>query len=380
MPASPISQRISRKANHPVRLFLSRGVRIGLAVLGMLLSAASTPVSAESADDAARLYSFKEPHMGTEFTLRVWTQQGRVEELTPLTRKAFDRVAELNRICSDYLPESELNEFARAPSGEPIPVSRELFTLFSLGLELARRTDGAFDPTAGPLVRLWRLSRKNRSLPTPDQIARARARTGPHLLELDPLERTIVKRADGMLFDLGGIAKGYAADEALEILKEGGFPRALVAASGDIAAGDPPPGEPGWRVGVETLRAAEDAESMQTVLLANRAISTSGDRRQFVEIEGTRYSHIVSPDTGLGLTERIGATVIAPDATTTDSHATAVTVMGRKEGLKFIENQREIECQIAVLRNGREVVERSDGFSRFEPTNEEANEGALAPP
>src|SRR5690606_3111523 len=103
-------------------------------------------------------------------------------------------------------------------------------------------TDGAFDVTAGPLVRLWRKAKRDRALPSPEQIASAKARTGFRHLVLDPEKRTITKQIDGMLFDLGGIAKGYAADAALALLKARGFPRALVAASGDIVTGDPPPG------------------------------------------------------------------------------------------------------------------------------------------
>jgi len=145
-------------------------------------------------------------------------------------------------------------------------------------------------------------------------------------------------------------------------LRKGGFPRSLVAASGDIALGDPPPGKKGWTVGIETLDLDVSPEEMQTITLSNAAISTSGDSRQAIEIDGVRYSHIVDPKTGLGLTERIGASIIAPNATTSDSYATAVSILGEKEGLKFIRNTRDVECQIVKIRNGREVFTRSDGF------------------
>lgn len=326
-----------------------------------------------------QLLTFKEPHMGVEFTIRIWARQGEVEEATLLARDAFVRVAELNRICSDYLPESELNDLARAPAGEPVPVSRDLYHLFDKAKLLSEQTDGAFDVTAGPLIRLWKLSRKNRSLPSPEQLARAHARTGSHLLELDPIQRTITKRSEGMLFDLGGIAKGYAADEALGILQNGGFPRALVAASGDIVVGDAPPGKKGWTIGLETLDLGKELSDLPTIILVNQAVSTSGDTRRYFEHDGVRYSHIVSVRTGLGLTERIGASVIAPDATTTDSYATAVTLLGKKEGLQFIENKREIECQIVALENGREVFFRSDGFTRFQPEKGE-EESSVTPP
>lgn len=328
-------------------------------------------ISACADDEAEKLHTFREPHMGTEFTIRVWTEQGKVKELTLLTEKAFERVAELNQICSDYLPESELSQFAKAPSGEPIPVSEDLFTVFQKAGEVYEATSGEFDITAGPLIRNWRLSRKNRRLPDKDKLLFAMARTGFHHLELDPEAQTITKRVDGMLFDLGGIAKGYAADAALAILSEGGFPRALVAASGDIVVGDPPPGKTGWRIGVETLDTDLTANDLPVIDLANQAISTSGDTRQFIEIDGTRYSHIVSIESGLGLTERIAASVVAPDATTSDSYATAVTLMGMEEGLRWIESVQDVECRILFLNDDSISTRESSGWPRTAPSTSE---------
>ena len=345
-----------------------------LPTIAFLLLILSPSVRAEK-----QLYTWKEPHMGTEFTIRVWAEEGQIEDLTLLTRKAFDRVAELNRALSDYLPESELNEFAKAPSGQAVPVSEDLFTLFVKSGKLTEKTGSAFDITAGPIIRLWRIARKNQALPSPDQIASAKARTGFHHLELNPANRTILKKIDGMLFDLGGIAKGYAADAALAILKEGGFPQSLVAASGDIVVGEAPPGEDGWRIGIETLEVGHVAKDLETVTLVNQAISTSGDTRRYLELDGVRYSHIVSTTTGLGLRDRIGASVIGPDATTTDSYATAVVLLGTKEGLQFIENQRGIECQIVTLRDGREVFTRSDGFLKPQGPNHQKESPVTAP-
>ncbi len=327
-----------------------------------------------------RLLTFTEPHMGTEFTIRAWTQEGRVEDLTRSAREAFARVAALDAALSDYRPESEINQLAKAPSGVPFPVSRDLFAVFAAAGKLTEETRGAFDITAGPLIRLWRLSKKNGTLPTPEQIASAKRRTGVRHLILDPDKHTITKRIDGMLFDVGGIAKGYAADAALSLLREAGFPRSLVAASGDIATGDAPPGEEGWKIGIETLELGHAWADLQTITLRNQAISTSGDTRRYFEHEGVRYSHIVSTETGLGLTERIGASVIAPKATTSDSFATAVVLLGTEKGLQFIRNQRGIECQIVVLRDGHETFLRSDGFPLPQGSQTQKESTAVPPP
>lgn len=327
--------------------------------------------SSESETEDLALYTFEEPHMGILFTLKIWARKDQLEELTLLKDKAFNRIAELNQSFSDYLPESEINDLARAPAEEPIPVSDDLLGIFVASQELWAETDGAFDISAGPLIRLWRRAKKNQGLPSPDQLASAKERTGFDLLVLDREKRTITKKRPDMLFDLGGIAKGYAADAALSILKESGFTRSLVAASGDIVVGDPPPGKKGWRIGIETLEINTDLESMPTVVLANKAISTSADTRRYFILEGVRYSHIVSTKTGLGLTERIGASVIAPTATASDSYATAVTLLGQKDGLQFIKNKREIECQIVALQDEKEVVIRSDGFPQSQEKDKE---------
>ena len=334
--------------------------------------------SAAAAADM-RLYTASQPHMGTEFTLRTYAPEEKGKAVARAFKKAFARVETLNQVCSDYLPESEINQFAKAPVGERIALSADLFKILRQAEGIAADSEGAFDITAGPFVRLWRLSKKNRRLPTEAQIIAARSRSGFHLLSLDPFDRTATKLSEGMLFDLGGIAKGVAADEALGILKESGFPRALVAASGDIVVGDPPPGKPNWTVQIEAVAGINENLPPIFIHLNKAAVSTSGDTRQYVEIDGNRYSHIVSTDTGLGISEGIAASVIAPSAMLSDAYATTVALLGEKEGLQFIENKREIECRIVALRNGQEVAITSHGFSQFQE-EERQEKSALTSP
>lgn len=135
----------------------------------------------------------------------------------------------------------------------------------------------------------------------------------------------------GMQLDLGAIAKGYAADEGLRVLRERGFPQALVAASGDIAFGDAPPGKPGWDAGVDSTGAA-NAAFTEVLQLHNAAISTSGDTEQFAVIDGIRYSHIVNPKTGKGLTRRVGVTVVARKGIDSDGLSTAASVVFEQAG------------------------------------------------
>jgi thiamine biosynthesis lipoprotein len=149
---------------------------------------------------------------------------------------------------------------------------------------------------------------------------------------LDAANRTVFLKSQSMHIDLGGIGKGYAADEALRVLREHGISSSLVAASGDLAIGDAPPDREGWKIRIEP------GGLPRVVTLKNVGISTSGDAEQFVEIDGTRYSHIINPDSGVGLTSGIGVTVVAADAMTSDSAATAVSILGRERGHKLVES------------------------------------------
>lgn len=252
-------------------------------------------------------------------------------------RAAFDRIRRLNGIMSDYDPQSELRRLCNtAGQGEAVPVSEELWHVLKHAQALSDRSGGAFDVTVGPVVRLWRRARRRKQLPSPERMATARPLVDYRLIRLDPEKRAVELLKTGMRLDLGGIAKGYAVDEALVVLRKLGINRALVDAGGDIALGDPPPYKRGWRIGVARLEA--DGPPNRILVLSRLALATSGDTWQYVEIGGRRYSHIVDPRTGLGLTDHSSVTVIAPDGITADGLASAVSVLGPKKGLELIEN------------------------------------------
>jgi thiamine biosynthesis lipoprotein len=277
-------------------------------------------------------FEFQQPHMGTLFTITLYATNevsGRVA-----AEAAFAKVAALNQTMTDYNPESELMRLCQQPVGQPVRVSAELFEILAEARRIAKLSEGAFDPTIGPVVRLWRRARRTEVLPMPEQIAHARESVGWQKFAHDAKSQTVTLLATNMQLDLGGIAKGYAADAALKVLREHGIRCALVAASGDIAVGDAPPGQAGWRVSIGTPFKREGQE--RTLLLKNAAVSTSGDSEQFVVIDGCHYSHIVDPRTGLGLTNRCQVSVMAPHATQTDALATAVSILGAEQGAALI--------------------------------------------
>jgi thiamine biosynthesis lipoprotein len=311
----------------------------------------------------------EEPHMGTLFRIVLYADDIRTAQVA--LRMAFDRVAELDAKLSDYNPQSELMRACRGSYAEPVAVSADLFHVLEEAQKLSVETDGAFDITLGPVIRLWRQARGIKALPNPEDLARARASTGYRKLVLDPVHRTIRSKLPDMRIDLGAIAKGYAADEALRVLREHSIPRALVAASGDLAIGDAPPGKDGWDVGVDPIDAG-DGKFARVLKLHNIAISTSGDAEQFVEIGGVRYSHIVDPRTGMGLTNRSGVTVVAPLGIHADSLATAATVLTAQRGvdaaLAFVEQHEGAAALIAYKSASDWRISESERFRRLKET------------
>jgi thiamine biosynthesis lipoprotein len=246
---------------------------------------------------------------------------------------AFARFAELEQIMSDYRPTSELMQLCRRAAGRDVTVSCDLWRVLVQAQETAALSDGAFDVTVGPLVRLWRESRRSGRLPSEDSLDDAVRRSGWRMLHLNPEGRSVRLDRDDMLLDLGGIAKGYANDEALRTLRRFGIGRALVEAGGDISVWDAPPGSAGWRVELPNGR---------IVLLRRQAVSTSGDESQFVEIGGRRYSHVVDTRTGLGMLHQRTATVTAPTGLLADPLSKVAAVLGVERASRLAERYRGV--------------------------------------
>jgi len=244
---------------------------------------------------------------------------------------AFAEVERLERLLSDYDPESELSRLsARAPMPEPVAVSPDLWNVLVRAAEIREATDGAFDISVGPLTTLWRRARKSGRLPPPEKLTAALAAVGPGAVELDRARRGVRLPRAGTRLDAGGIGMGYAADRALEVLARHGITAAMIDASGDVVVSDPPPGTAGWRIARAPLGGGPD--TAPPLVLANAAVTTSGDAEQAVEIDGRRYSHIVDPRTGLGVAGPAAVTVIAGDGATADALATAASVLGPEAG------------------------------------------------
>jgi FAD:protein FMN transferase len=303
---------------------------------------ACAPFLCLAAASAAGLHPFEavEPHMGTLVRIKLYAAGA--EQAKAAFHAAFARIADLDAALSDYRPESELNRVCLTAAGTPVPAGADLFRVLAASRKLAEETNGAFDVTLGPVIRLWRQARRDQRLPDQAALRDAAVHCGYRKLHLDTARQTVMLDEPGMQLDLGGIAKGYAADAALEVLAGLGIHRALVAASGDLAFGDPPPGQRGWKIGLDSPACRLE--------LANAAVSTSGDEEQHLDAAGRRYSHIIDPATSMALASPITVTIVARRGVDADALATAVSVLGAARGLAFIEARPGVAARIVTDR------------------------------
>jgi len=307
-------------------------------------------------------YTASRREMGVVFTIVLYASDA--EKAKAGFDAAFGRIREIDATLSDYKPESELSRLSRsAPHTQGVAVGKDLWKVLVRAQEISQLSGGAFDVTVGPLTELWREARHFRKMPPSEQLKKAREAVGYTLVHLNPEKQTVQLTRQGMQLDLGGIAKGYAADEAMRSLQKLGIRRVLVNASGDIVVGDAPPDRKSWVIGIAPLQPG--AKPSRLLSLTHAAVATSGDAFQYVEIEGHRYSHIVDPRTGLGVTDHNSVTIIAPDCMTADALASAVTVLGPQAGLKIVE-KANLAAYVVRLVEDKVETYQSKQFKKWE--------------
>lgn len=309
-------------------------------------------------------YTGSRIRMGVPFNITVYAR-GETIAIAAMD-DAYRRIKELNKIFSDYNPHSEVRRIEeKAEAGKPISISEDLRILLEKSIAISRQTNGTFDVTVSPVVKLWRRADRSGKKPTPAQIQAASARVGWEHLKVVACTSTLTFQKPGMELDFGAIAKGYACDEALEVLAGHGIKRALVEAGGDMTCGDPPPGKNGWTIALPAYGDRKD-EKARYLVVANAGVATSGDLYQFSEFGGIRYSHIIDPDEGKGLTSRSRVTVIAPNGTEADALATAVSVLGPKKGLCLVESLKSVEMMMVYQNEeGSFQTVASEGFAKY---------------
>ena len=306
-------------------------------------------------------YTFERKLMGTGCVITVFADNE--TEARASANAAFEEMGRLESVMSDWIqahPDSELLQLAKHASEkeeDAREVSDDLWPVLVRSVQVYGATDGAFDITAKPFTNMWRTSRERRELPPKAAIDRMRPFVGMDYLVLDHDNQRARLSKPGAWLDLGGIAKGYIADRALDVLKERGLTIAQVQAGGDMALGDPPPGLKGWPINVADFPKA-DGEKGLAFWHANGGVSVSGDAFRFVEIEGVRYSHVIDPRTGLGVTGSRYCCVKGPSAFATDAAATVGCILDQDAFEKALDELAEIEGPLTGWRfQGKQAKE-----------------------
>jgi len=301
--------------------------------LWLLLSPLVLPTYSQDRAEGVIRYEASHPAMGTVFTVVAYGTDR--DYLAEVASEVFDEIDQLDAQMSNYQPTSEISRINREAARALVLVEPRLFQLIQDSVRTSAETGGAFDITVGPLMKTWGFFRGRGRLPAPSEIAVTLKRIGYQHLQLNPAERTIRFQQAGMEIDLGGIAKGYAVDQAVEILRSRGIQSALVSSgTSSIYALGSPPGERGWQI---TVRSPYDARKAADIIrLQDFSLSISGDYEKFFRIDGRLYCHIMDPRSGRPVENMLATVALAARATETDALSTAFFAMGEEGSRQYV--------------------------------------------
>lgn len=262
---------------------------------------------------------------------------------------AFDEMQRIESLMSRHIPGSDVFRINQGAGGRPVKISDETFHVIWESIKYADITGGAFDISIGPLMDVWNFGATDPSVPEPEQINQARSLVGWELIELNSEDVTVRLPLHGMSIDLGGVAKGYAAQEGARVLREHGISHALIDVGGNIVTiGSRPDGE-AWQIGIRDPRGKSIENTIgPTLYVSDCAIATSGDYERFFIYAGKRYHHILHPETGMPADTVQSVTVIAKDSLYADILSTAVFVMGPDKGMDLIEALDGVSAMIVT--------------------------------
>jgi FAD:protein FMN transferase len=308
--------------------------------LAVLLIAGLLPLAAP-----AEWYGEHAAIMGTRIGVEVWHKDEQTARQA--IAAVLDEFRRLDQELSPYIESSALYAVNASAAQRPVAISGEFYHLIEQSLDYSRLTHGAFDITFASVG--YQYDYRNRIKPSEAAIRKALPLIDYHHIELIPADRSIRFDKPGVRIDLGGIAKGYAVDRAISLLKARGIENALVSAGGDSRIMGDHRGRP-WNIGIQAPR---NEKALAAVLpLSNMAISTSGDYERYFEADGVRYHHIISPKTGHSAGELESVTILGPNATRTDALSTSVFVLGLKDGMALVDRLDDVEA-IIIDRQGK---------------------------
>jgi thiamine biosynthesis lipoprotein len=280
-----------------------------------------------------RRYEDSRVSMGCLYAVVVYGSD--LARLREAAAAALDEVDRIDRLMSNYKNDSELSRVNREAAKAPVKVDPELFDFIAECLRYSRESEGAFDITVGPLMKAWGFFRGEGRMPSDAELAEARSRVGYRRVILNQKEGTIFFDKAGVELDLGGIAKGYAVDRAVAVLKRCGVTSALLSAGGStIYALGSPPGKPAWEIEVQDP--VERDKIATRVRLKGRALSVSGSYEKFFELNGERYSHVMDPRTGRPVQGVLSVAVVTDDGTSGDALDNVFYVLGAERGRAWL--------------------------------------------
>jgi thiamine biosynthesis lipoprotein len=315
--------------------------------------------------EAMQEYLIEGRTMGTTYQVKIIA--GNSRDVSGLKEKIDKRLAEVNQSMSTYLPDSEISRFnAMRQTGARLKISSDFYRVMRSAENIYRLSEGAWDGTVGPLVDLWGFGRRGmrNDVPSPKEISKLLASVGFDNIRIEEPGLLSKNKADVTL-DLSSIAKGYGVDALAALVEERGFKNYLVEIGGEVfASGVRQDGRP-WRIGINRPRKDAAVNDVYTVVdLQNRAFATSGDYRNFFEVNGVRYSHVINPKTGYPVSNGVvSVSIVAGDCASADGLATAIMVMGHQKGLDLVNRLENVEGLIVVeVQDGDLVDFLSSGF------------------
>lgn len=306
-------------------------------------------------------FHFTQNKMGSPFNIIFYGVDS--TEAADLARQSFLLVDSLTDIFSDYSSSGEVGRLAQQKTNQEQAVSDELMNMLILSGEAWIKSDKAFDVTIGALTQLWRKANYEKRFPAAVEIKRAKQTTGFNNLFLNTPAKTILFKKKEMRFDFGGIVKGYAAQKIIDYLLSKNITHALADAGGDIAMSDAPPGKNGWSIGIN-LPGQENELWDKKLELKNCSVATSGDVYRFTIHNGKKYSHIINPRTGYGVTSQRNVTIIAKDGATADWLATACSVLPVKKALRLAKKENAA-LLIAMLKDEIICTYKTENFDSY---------------
>lgn len=308
-----------------------------------------------------RKFSYSEMKMGSAFNLIIVSADS--NKANHLARKSYELVDSLNHIFSNYDSSSELSKINASAGLLPYKMSRAMLDLVQKSQYAYIQSKGAYDISIGPLSSLWRKARKAKLFPEASTVLATKKLVGFAQIKINKRLGTIFLPNANMQLDFGGIAKGYIAQWVINFLKANGIQQALVDAGGDIVMSGPPLNQQGWLIGVN-LPETTDQLLNKKLQLSNCSVATSGDVYQFIEYKGVKYSHIINPLTGYGVTNLRNVTIVAKTGATADWLATACSILPIKEA-KQLAISHQAALLITTLKNGKLVFEATPNFKNY---------------